>query len=526
VLIMDLLTPSARPPGDERMSDFDLVPEPSRAARARVYLTIAVGPLITGYAVVAALLAMIIVTADEARFSTAGVLLAAGPGWLAAYQVPIEFGGHPLGMLPLLPTLGAGLLIARTAAGAALRLGCREPRQSVGVIVVLALAHAVFGLAIAMAANGVALKVEPVTAFLVPGIFAALAAAVGLASRSGLVSAARDYLDPLALRGVRAGALGMAGLLAAGALVCVLSLALSARTVADLFEPGIGNDLGLLLLSLGYLPNAIVAGLSFATGPGFSIGSVTVGPLTYSGGSVPGVPLLAGIPAHHAVWWPVLVLLPAATGVLVGWSVRKVDDDPVARLRTVGVAGALVGFGCVVLGTVAGGRLGDGPFDPVSIPVGVASVVAFCWIVIPGGLITFFAGAHEPPLPPGEKMFDDEYDEVAEETAWDEDLAELEGVDREDADPEGTDQDSELEDSEPDDVEPDDSEPDDSELEDVEPADGEAPEEPEEHVVPEAEEDGESGSENGAVEREREPDLDVTESTVESGGESEPEPDR
>ena len=50
----------------------------------------------------------------------------------------------------------------------------------------------------------------------------------------------------------------------------------------------------------------------------------------------------------------------------------------------------MVGFGCVVLGTLAGGRLADGPFDPVSVPVGVASIVAFCWIVIPGGFVAFF----------------------------------------------------------------------------------------------------------------------------------------
>jgi len=491
---MDLLTPSARPPGDELLSDSDLVPEPSRPARARVLLTVALGPLVTGYAVVAALLAAVIVTADEARFSTVGVLRAAGPGWLVAYQVPIEFGGHPLGMLPLLPTLGAGLLIARTAAGAALRLGCREPRQAVGVILVLALSHATFGLVVALSADGVALKVNPVVAALVPGIFAAIAGAIGLASRSGLVSAARDYLDPLALRGMRAGALGMAGLLAAGALVTVLSLGLSAKTVTGLFQPGIGNDFGLLLLSIVYLPNAIVAGLSFATGPGFSIGSVTVGPLTFSGGSVPGVPLLGGIPAHHAVWWPVLALLPAATGLLVGWSVRKVDDDPVARLRMVGVAGALVGFGCVVLGTVAGGRLGDGPFDPVSIPVGVASVVAFCWIVVPGGMIAFFAGPHEPPAPPGEEMFESEMDEESDD--------EPDGGEVEDAEPEAS-------------------------LDDV---DGVDPEEDVDLVageeIGEQSEESEEDSQIDAVESEAAPGTDVTGSTERSGGESEPEHDR
>jgi hypothetical protein len=389
---MDLLTSSAHPSGDEL----------SRAARARVLLVVACGPLITGYAVVAALLALITVTAENTQFSALSVLLAAGPGWLAAHQVPIAINGHPLGVLPLLPAIGAAVLIARTAAGAAQRLGCRKPRQSIAVVGVLAGAHAAFGLLIVVISSGSG--AEPGTAFLVPGSFAAVAATAGLAKRCGLVSAARAYLDPLALHGLRAGTFGIVGLLASGAVVFVLSLVLSARPGYELFESGFGTSFGLFMLSLGYLPNAIVAGLSFAAGPGFSIGSVTVSPIGFSGGSLPGVPLFAGIPEQHAVWWPVLMLLPAATGALVGWSVRKVDDDPVVRLRTVGIAGALAGFGCVVLGTLAGGRLGDGPFNPVSVPVGVASVVAFCWIVLPGGLVAFFAGARKPFAPPSEEI--------------------------------------------------------------------------------------------------------------------------
>ena len=487
---MDLVTSSAHPPGDERPSS----PKLSRATQARVLLAVALGPLITGYAVVAALLALLTVTAENTQFSTLDVLLAAGPGWLAAHQVPIAINGHPLGLLPLLPAIGVAALIARTAARAAQRLGCRKPRQSIAVVGVLAGAHAAFGLLIAVISSGSV--AAPVTAFLVPGVFAALAATAGLAKRCGLVSAARAYVDPPALHGLRAGALGMAGLLASGAVVFMLSLALSASTVYKSFEPGFGTSFGLFLVSLGYLPNAIVAGLSFAAGPGFSIGSVTISPIRFSGGSVPSVPLLAGIPDHHAVWWPVLVLLPAATGALVGWSVRKIDDNPVARLRTVGVAGALVGFGCVVLGTLAGGRLGDGPFNPVSVPVGVASVIAFCWIVIPGGLVAFFAGVHEPHTPPSDEIFDDgEAEAVAEDTDKDA-------------------------------VEPADSEP----TENDEAADvadvAEVAEDTEEEVAEDTEEAEAEAEEDDDKEPEPEADVDVTDSTVESGDESEPESDR
>ena len=175
----------------------------------------------------------------------------------------------------------------------------------------------------------------------------------------------------------------------------------------DLFEPSFGNSFGLFLLSVLYLPNAVIAALSFTTGPGFSIGALNVGMFGYRGGAVPGLPIAGGLPEHAAPWWPALLVLPALTGALVGWTLRRIDDDPGTRIRAVAVAGALAGFGCVLLGTLAGGRLGDGPFDPVSVPVGVASVVVFCWIVVPGGFVAFFAGPHEPPAPPGTLEVDD-----------------------------------------------------------------------------------------------------------------------
>jgi hypothetical protein len=495
-----LRTSSATPPDGEWLGDAENLPEVSRATRTRVLAAAALGPLITGYALVATLFAVVIGAAERSQFSASGVLLAAAPGWLAAHQVPVDIAGRPLGVLPLVPTIGVWLLIARTAAGCAQRLGCREPGQAAPVIGVIAGAHALFGLVIAGLSGGSLVSAEPVTAFLVPGLFAAFAASAGVARRCGFAKAMRAYLDPLALAGLRAGALGMAALLACGAIVVAFSLALSASAVHDLFEPGFGSSFGLFLLSVGYLPNAIVAGLSFATGPGFSIGSVSVSTVGLTGGPVPGVPLFGGIPLHHALWWPAVMLLPAAAGALVGWSVRRVSADPVARLRTVAVAGALVGFGCVVLGTLAGGRLGSGPFDPVSVPVGVASVVTFCWIVIPGCLVTFFAGAHAPaaPLVDVEEPVDD---------------AEVEDVDLTD----------DLEPGE--DTEVFDAFAEDEAFEDDEEADDVEDTEVAEDAVAEAPETDED-SEEPEVEGASDEVADVTGSTVESVDGEEPDADR
>ncbi len=408
---MDLLT-DAR---EEPVSDLEPGVGLSGAARVRVLLAAALGPLVTGYAAVAAVLTLVALTADRAVFSGTGVLLAAGPGWLAAHQVRLGLGGHPLGVLPLLPTLGVTLLAARTAGGAAQRLGCRSAREALPVLLTITGAHAVFGLVVALVAQGSPVTANPLVAFAVPGLLAAAAAFVGVTRSCGLPDVVAERLDPLALRGLRAGALGFAVLVACGAVVFTVATAVSWATVSDIYEPAFGTSFGLFLLSVLYLPNAVAASLSFVTGPGFSIGDLNVGMFGYRGGAVPGVPLLGGLPDHHAAWWPALLVLPAATGALVGWSLRKVDADPAQRIRAVAVAGAVVALGCVLLGTLSGGRLGDGPFDPVSVPVGVASVVAFCWIVIPGSFVAFFTGEHEPPAPPPEALEDNEAFEDADD---------------------------------------------------------------------------------------------------------------
>ncbi len=438
---MELLTPD-----EELVSDAAPDVEISPVSRVRVLLVAALGPLVTGYAAVATLLALVTLTAERTIFSATGVLLAAGPGWLAAHQVRLDIGGHPLGMLPLLPTIGTMLLAARTASGAAHRLGCRSPREALPVFFTVAGAHAVFGLVIAVLAHGSPVTAGLFVAFAVPGLLAGLAAAAGITLRCGLPELVRERLDPIAMRGLRAGALGLAVLVLCGAVLFTVATALSWSTVADMFEPGFGTDFGLLVLSVLYVPNAVVAALSFTTGPGLSIGELNVGMFGYRGGAVPGLPILGGLPEHAAPWWPALLVLPALTGVLVGWTLRRVDDDPAARIRAVVAAGALAGFGCVLLGTLSGGRLADGPFDPVSIPVGVASVVVFCWIVIPGSFTAFFAGAHEPPEPPGSlEVEEPETAEAAEEIEEAEEVA---------AEPELSEEDSETP-EEPEEAEPD-----------------------------------------------------------------------
>jgi hypothetical protein len=170
----------------------------------------------------------------------------------------------------------------------------------------------------------------------------------------------------------------------------------------------------MLLLSLAYLPNVLIGALSFAVGPGFSIGALVVRPLAFHPGPVPGLPLLGAVPAQSAPWWMVVLLLPALVGFGVGWVCRQVADPVSARsrrasaeprpdralgrLRAVGIAALVVAFGCLVLAAFAGGTVADGPFNPVTVAAGLLALSALGWIGIVGAITALFAGTHPEAL--------------------------------------------------------------------------------------------------------------------------------
>ncbi|UJW33448.1 DUF6350 family protein [Saccharothrix sp. AJ9571] len=416
------------PDGAERSSELKPPAEVTGATRFRVLLVAALFPLLTGYTLATGALAAVAGLAPGSGFTVSGALRGGGPAWLATQQVPLSLGGHPLSVLPLLPTFVLLLLVAKLASSAARRLGYTDPAQAIGVIGVVAAAHAFAGVTVAVLCSGTGVDVEPLTAFLLPGALSGAAATAGVLSRCGLPEPLKQYIDPLALTGLRAGVLGVAALLVAGGLITLLGFALSVPEMLRLFdaEPA-GGGAGMLLLSAVYLPNAVVAGVSFAAGPGFSIGAVDVTPFAFDGGPVPALPILAALPEQHEVWWPALLLLPALAGALCGWGLRRCDPDPLVRVRAAAIAGAAAGFGCVLLGTFAGGRFGDGVFDPVTVPIVLFSLAGSCWVALPAALVAWLTGSTAPVVPAPVEVdseaptvvfaaIQDDYDEDARDT--------------------------------------------------------------------------------------------------------------
>ncbi|MBN6036457.1 DUF6350 family protein [Amycolatopsis sp. 195334CR] len=409
------------PDGAERLSDHGTHEEVTGAARFRVLLVAAVLPLLAGYTLAAGSVAAVVGLAPGSGFSISGALRGGGPAWLATQQVPLGLGGAPLGVLPLLPTILLLLLVAKVASSATRKLGHVDATHALGVVGVIACAHATAGVTVAVLCSGTEVEVEPLTAFLLPGVLSGAAAAAGVLARCGVPEPVRQYVDPVAVRGLRAGVLGLVALLVAGALVTLLGFGLSVPETMRLFDAETaGSGAGMLLVSVVYLPNAVVAGLSFAAGPGFSIGAVNITPFAFDGGPVPALPLLAALPEAQAAWWPALLVLPALAGALSGWTLRRCDPDPLVRVRAAAIAGATAGFGCVLLGTFAGGRFGDALFDPVTVPIALFSLAGSCWVALPAAAVAWLTGSTGPVAPapddiPGDDAITEVFDAIQDD---------------------------------------------------------------------------------------------------------------
>ncbi|RCW38800.1 hypothetical protein DFQ14_1193 [Halopolyspora algeriensis] len=353
--------------------------------------------LLTSYFAVAGVLATMIASARGAPLSLPAVLVAALPGWLATFQVPLTLTGVSFTVPPLLPTILVMWLIASASLRVARRSRARRPKQALWVILAMGLSHAVCGSGIALLADGLHLpaRAEPVEAFLWCGAVTVAAATAGLLGRCGLLYVVWERVGEQAWRDLRIGVLTTTAVLGVGALVLATAVCLSLPEIlAVLMRIGSAGDaFGSTVLSVLYLPGAVLAGWSFSTGVGLSMGDLAFRPMGSSLGALPEVPLLAILPGQGpAPWWAAVLVLPAAVGGVVGWTCRHVHENPYRRMRTIALA-ALVATASMSAGAmVVGGRLGGGGVDPITLHPWMLAVATFCWIALPAAAIAWFAG--------------------------------------------------------------------------------------------------------------------------------------
>jgi hypothetical protein len=384
------------------------------------------------------------------------------PLWLVAHLVPLQVTGVPLGVLPLAPALVLAVLIAGVARGAVRRLGAGGGGRATGaghgvlvpVVATAAAAHAVIGvLAASLLTPEAVVDASPGLAAVVCGLLAGLAALAGTAGPCGVAVLPRR-LPTWARHGLHGAALTVAALLTAGAGLLLAGLIADATSVYAVFAgiaPEAGSGAGLALLCVAYLPNAVVAAVGWLLGPGVSVGLASATPTGITSGLLPPVPLAALLPQSPPPTWAGLAFaVPLAVGSLVGWRLAPTAPDAATRVRATATAAvgaaALLGLAAAL----SGGRLGAGPFDPVTIPAAPVALATLGWVLVPGLVVALLAvplggpggtprrpGRTAPPAEPAAAPGDDAGAETAEDP--DADPAD-DGATEDEPDPEDADQ--------------------------------------------------------------------------------------
>jgi len=361
-------------------------------SEVRLLLGVAFGPAVVGVAVLAAAVLTVLVASgiDLARTPVVVAVV-----WLAAHQVPVTIDGAPLGVLPLLPTavLGGATLRGVVGTGVSGRRCARVLAAAVLGPVLLAVA----ALGTVRAAAGTLPLSTPDPARALAWVVAVhlTAGVIGVARPSGYLAVLRRAVPRWMWAGVRQVPMVLAALLGAGVVLTIAALAFSASTVIELvgMGGGAGGGLGLLLLSLAYLPNVAVGAVSIIVGPGAFLGQSTVTAFGAVAGPVPALPLLAVLPqSTGSWWWPVVLGVPAAVAVLLGWRLGRsglVRTEAVLAVVCTAVLSAVV---LGALGVAAGGSLGTGVFTPVGVPALALAGAALGWLAVVGSVTVYAFG--------------------------------------------------------------------------------------------------------------------------------------
>ncbi len=317
---------------------------------------------------VLAVMVVVLVGWATAADSAASAMTAVTGGlqvWLVSHHTRLVLPGGEFSLTPL--ALSAlPLVLLHSAALRAGRLAqVRGRRGVIALTSAVTASYAVLATGVALLARTDAVAPVPSSAFLGAAAFAALAAGSAAVRATGRWLVLWHRL-PLTLRtALPPAAAALAVLLGSGALLVAAMLtrhhAAAEHLVAGL-DPGAGGTLLLLLGSLLYVPDAVVWGTAFVTGPGFAVGQGTS--VTVAGadlGAVPAFPLLAALPGGTGAGAGLLTMVaPLLAGVLVAFLLRRGCEQVRQVVEMCGLVGALVGLGTGALALLSAGSAGPG----------------------------------------------------------------------------------------------------------------------------------------------------------------------
>ncbi|MFZ4509412.1 MAG: DUF6350 family protein [Candidatus Nanopelagicales bacterium] len=330
-------------------------------------------------------LALVVVALAAWMFDPSGsqewtqMLEVASGAWLAGLGQAPTVAGVSLTLLPLgfaLLPLIAVIAASRWAADAS-AVARRGEALAVALSVGVSFA-AVSAIIASMSRN---LGISPARTALVAGLVAGALASLVILRQARLISL--DALPFPARDGLAATGAALLSLVVAASMLLTVAIIGSFDEMTSLLvelNAGVSGLLLLAVLTLGYLPIAVMWSLAYLLGPGVtvSVGTIVSPFVDTSTAALPGFPLLAALPDQPPTGAVLLPVLAVAAGVVAGSLLR--------RRGQIGLRGCLVAAGSAIAtgatlamaAWLASGSLGNTTLQglgPSSIPVALAGTL-------------------------------------------------------------------------------------------------------------------------------------------------------
>ena len=330
-------------------------------------------------------LALVVVALAAWMFDPSGsqewtqMLEVASGAWLAGLGQAPTVAGVSLTLLPLgfaLLPLIAVIAASRWAADAS-AVARRGEALAVALSVGVSFA-AVSAIIASMSRN---LGISPARTALVAGVVAGALASLVILRQARLISL--DALPFPARDGLAATGAALLSLVVAASMLLTVAIIGSFDEMTSLLvelNAGISGLVLLAVLTLGYLPIAVMWSLAYLLGPGVtvSVGTIVSPFVDTSTAALPGFPLLAALPDQPPTGAVLLPVLAVAAGVVAGALLR--------RRGQIGLRGCLVAAGSAIAtgatlaiaAWLASGSLGNTTLQglgPSAIPVALAGTL-------------------------------------------------------------------------------------------------------------------------------------------------------